>query len=468
MTDDALLLRRYADERAEDAFAEFVRRQLPLVYSAALRRLGGDTHRAADVAQIVFCAVARDARRISEHAVLTGWLYTATRNAVIDVIRSEKRRRVREEEAHIMQLTLSDTTGPTDWSRLRPVLDSAMDELSERDREAVLLRFFQERPFAEVGRVLGLSEEAARKRVERALDKLRDVLARHKIASTSAALTALLSQGTVAAAPASLAASITGAALATGGVTAGGATLLTFFALTKVQVGIAAVVAAAGAAGFVRQQSTIASLRDSLAGAEKREAGTRAQADAELEKLRSEMASLKSTVPTGRSTSKATGAVVYHDAADRRPTTLSAADVQSFEVSTLAADNQGPSPAPENFPHAIAVRPQPARGGFPAGDEITITAVWGTRERIEAGGHYLVEGTYTLGSASAATLALSVTASSPENGSSRWAKTQVMSIDRGTGHFVLAAQMRVPGRFHVSFYPAGGGSSQGGVYFQER
>src|SRR5687767_5077777 len=123
MTDDSTFLRRYAVDRDEDAFAEVVRRNLPFVYSAALRRLSGDAHRARDVAQVVFCALARDARRISREPVLSGWLYTATRNAVIDVVRSEKRRRTREEEASHMQQIESEPDAPADWAQLRPVLD---------------------------------------------------------------------------------------------------------------------------------------------------------------------------------------------------------------------------------------------------------------------------------------------------------------------------------------------------------
>src|ERR1043165_2230777 len=99
MIDDTTLLRRYAEERAEDAVAEFVRRHLPLVYSAALRRLGGDTHGAEDIAQQGFSTVARDAHKLSQHAMVTGWLYTTTRNAVIDMVRSDQRRRGREKEA---------------------------------------------------------------------------------------------------------------------------------------------------------------------------------------------------------------------------------------------------------------------------------------------------------------------------------------------------------------------------------
>jgi RNA polymerase sigma factor (sigma-70 family) len=260
MSDDATLLRQYATERAEDAFAELVRRNLPFVYSAALRRLGGDAHRAQDVAQVVFCALARDAQRISRNPVLAGWFYTATRNAAIDVIRSEKRRRTREEEAHHMQQIATELDSPADWSHLRPVLDAAMDQLNERDREAVLLRFFQGRPFAEVGTLIGLSEDAARKRVERALEKLRDVLRPRGIASTSAALATLLANQTISAAPASLTATITGTALATGGAATAGAA--TFFAVTKLQAGIAAAIVAGGTVGLVTQQRVISDLRE--------------------------------------------------------------------------------------------------------------------------------------------------------------------------------------------------------------
>lgn len=264
MNDDPTLLRRYASGRAEEAFAEFVRRHLPLVYSAALRRLGGDTHAAEDVAQMVFCAVARDARRLSQHAMLTGWLYRATRNAVIDVVRANQRRRGREKEAVTMAELSSDIAETADWSRLGPVLDAAMDNLRAADREAVLLRFFQNRPFAEIGAGLGLSEDAARKRVERALDKLRTRLRRHGIGSTSAALASVLASGTVSAAPAGLAASVTGAALATGGSAVAAAAFLT---VSKLHVGIAAVVLAGAATGLISQQRSLSAWHQTANGA---------------------------------------------------------------------------------------------------------------------------------------------------------------------------------------------------------
>src|SRR4051812_2697850 len=89
MPDDAELLCRYARDRAEDAFAELVRRHLDGVYSAALRRVGGDTHLAEDVAQQVFTAAARRAAWLARHPALTGWLYATTRNVAANVVRSE-------------------------------------------------------------------------------------------------------------------------------------------------------------------------------------------------------------------------------------------------------------------------------------------------------------------------------------------------------------------------------------------
>src|SRR6188474_317408 len=128
MPDDAQLLRRYADEKSETAFAELVRRYLNLVYSAALRQVGGDAHRAQDVAQVVFSTLAQKAASLTGHPVLAGWLYTATQHAAAKVIRSETRRHAREQEAHAMHEILSPGRAAIDWDRVRPVLDDAMRE----------------------------------------------------------------------------------------------------------------------------------------------------------------------------------------------------------------------------------------------------------------------------------------------------------------------------------------------------
>jgi RNA polymerase sigma factor (sigma-70 family) len=170
MNDDAALLRRYVDDRREEAFAELVRRHVDQVYATALRRTGGDTHRAEDVAQQVFMELARHGRRLSDHPALGAWLYTSTRNAAINLMVAEQRRRHREQEACVMNELKATSAPDLDWERLRPVLDQAMDQLGEADRTAVFLRFFGKRSFGDVGRALCLTEDAARKRVERALD----------------------------------------------------------------------------------------------------------------------------------------------------------------------------------------------------------------------------------------------------------------------------------------------------------
>lgn len=275
MVEDAELLRRYTEEKSDAAFGELVHRHLGLVYSAAQRRLGGDSHAASDIAQQVFTALARQAASLSRRTVLAGWLYAATRNQTVDYIRTERRRRTREQDAHIMNELFSPAVPEVDWEQLRPVLDGAMDELGARDREAVLLRFFAGQPFAEIGAKLQLSEDAARMRVERALDKLHELLAHRGITSTAAALGAALTTQAVSAAPIGLTTTISGAVLgnsaASGGTTAV-AKILAFMSTSNLSVSIAVVAAivalgaafyesrterAAGAALAVSDQETL-------------------------------------------------------------------------------------------------------------------------------------------------------------------------------------------------------------------
>lgn len=211
METDSDLLRRYAEAQSEPAFRELVQRYLNLVYSAALRQTG-NAHRAEDVSQLVFIALARQAPRLTGHPALSGWLYTCTHHKAAFHLRSEQRRRVREQEAHAMQAI--DSTAAIDWDRIRPVLDNAMHELPERDRHAVLLRYFDRKSTIEIGGLLGLSESAARRLTERALDNLRTRLARRGITSTAAALTVILSTQSVLAAPPKLLPAMVDAALA--------------------------------------------------------------------------------------------------------------------------------------------------------------------------------------------------------------------------------------------------------------
>ena len=213
MSDDLALLRHYAIEHREDAFAELVRRHLDAVYSAALRRLGGDAHLAEDVAQQVFVALARKAAVVSRHSVVSAWLYVATRNEAANVVRRERRRKQREQEAYAMETVALNPPDQVPWHRVAPILDGMIDQLSERDRTAVLLRYFERRSFAEVAAVLHVSEDAARMRVDRALERLRIRLARRGIVSTSVAVAAALAGNLVSAAPPALATTVTAAAL---------------------------------------------------------------------------------------------------------------------------------------------------------------------------------------------------------------------------------------------------------------
>lgn len=216
MQDDAELLRRYAEARSEAAFAELVRRHLGLVYHAALRQCGGDPHRAEEVAQLVFTDLARKADSLARRPLLVAWLHTGVRYAASHLRRAEARRQIREQEACAMnERDHSPESDPAaDWERLRPLIDDALDTLTERDRAAVLLRFFEARSYAEVAATLAVSEDAARVRVNRALDKLRSALARRGLVSTASALGLALAQPALAATPPSLAASITTASLA--------------------------------------------------------------------------------------------------------------------------------------------------------------------------------------------------------------------------------------------------------------
>jgi RNA polymerase sigma factor (sigma-70 family) len=284
MPDDAELLSRFAKESDETAFRELVARHLSLVYSVALRQLNGDAYLAEDVAQSVFTDLARKARTLPRKAVLTGWLYEAARYAAAKVVRGEQRRRAREKEALAMQDPTPDST--PEWERLRPVLDAVMGELSATDRNAVLMRFFERRDFRAVGSALGVSEDAAQKRVARALEKLRTKLARHGVTLSASALTVAISGGAVHAVPASLALTVATASLA--GISAAApAGLVVHFletmAMTKFKIIAAAVIAASVGTPLVLQHRANLTLSAENVVLRQQTSGL-----AELEQLRAE------------------------------------------------------------------------------------------------------------------------------------------------------------------------------------
>jgi RNA polymerase sigma factor (sigma-70 family) len=244
MTDDITLLQTFVAEHSDAAFRALVELRIDFVHATALRQVGGDAHLAREVTQNVFLDLARKARTLAGRPNLTGWFYTSTRFAAAKAQRTRGRRMNYETKAHAMHEILSSASGPAiEWNELRPVIDDALGELGENDRNAILLRFFEGRSHAEVGTAIGLAENSARMRVERALEKLRERLARRGITSTATALGVALAHQPSIAAPVGLAASISGGALAGAAVTAGGTGLgalfsaLNFMSSTKLIVG---------------------------------------------------------------------------------------------------------------------------------------------------------------------------------------------------------------------------------------
>lgn len=235
---DSGLLREYADAGSERAFEELLRRHIDFVYSAALRMVV-DPHLAEDVVQGVFVALSRQARSLAGRPVISGWLHRTAHNLAAKTVRTEVRRREREQEAIVVQTPEQEPV----WKRIAPVLDSALGQLSEADRDAILLRFFEHKTAAEIGTRLKLTEDAAQKRVTRALEKLRVLLTRRGVCLSVTALGAALGTEAVAAAPAALlsAASATALANAPAGI---GVTLWNLFTMKFKTCGITALVIA--------------------------------------------------------------------------------------------------------------------------------------------------------------------------------------------------------------------------------
>ena len=252
MDQDAELLREFAHQGSQAAFAELVRRTIGFVYAAALRQTGGDAHLAKDVTQGVYLALACRADSLKRHTVLAGWLHTTTRFVATKAVRTQARWQRREREANFM--TISRDAEPA-WEELRPVIDEALHELDEKDRTALLLRFFNGRSLAEVGATIGLSENAARMRVERALEKLRSRLVPRGITSTTAALSLTLASQPVVAVPANVivaAGSVTAAAIGTGA--SGAFWAATLMSTMKTKLAVVGLLVAAGIGGFAVSQ----------------------------------------------------------------------------------------------------------------------------------------------------------------------------------------------------------------------
>lgn len=324
--DSRQLLAEYARTGSEAAFSELVTRYIDMVYSVAVRSVEGDVHRAEDVAQTVFVDLARMACGLSGEVMIGGWLHRHTCFIAASTMRAERRRQARERRAAEMNTLQHHPEGSL--AQVGPLLDSAINELGEADRIAIVLRFFEQRDFRAVGEALGSNEDAARMRVTRALEKLEALLKRQGISTSTAALSVVLSACAIQAAPVGLATTITAAAAVAGSSIAAAAAAVNVtkkLAMTTLQkTFVAAALTVMAGTGIyeaheafqlrhqvssLRQQQTsmagqITALQrqrdeatNSLASlrAELRQAQT-AQATAELLRLRGKLAGLQSTL----------------------------------------------------------------------------------------------------------------------------------------------------------------------------
>jgi RNA polymerase sigma factor (sigma-70 family) len=197
---DQQLLREYFERQSEPAFTEFVHRHVDLVYSCALRMVR-DPQLAEDVTQTVFAGVARNAPALAEHPVVLGWLHRTAQNIAANIVRQEVRRREREEKATVMNEAVNEDA----WERIEPHIEEALATLKEEDRDVVLMRFFQSKSAREIAAVIGTTEEAAQRRLNRAVDRIRKFLSDRSIGIGAASLGVVLSTRAISAAPLGLA-----------------------------------------------------------------------------------------------------------------------------------------------------------------------------------------------------------------------------------------------------------------------
>lgn len=257
LNDDLTLLREYARSHSESAFAELVNRQVNLVYSVALRQVR-DPHLAEEITQAVFIILARKADKLDDQTILSGWLCRTTRYAGAKALRSRFRRQQREQAAHMQTQIQSDLSHQSEaeaesWRQIAPFLEQAMERLSQQDHDVLVLRFFENRNFAEVGAATGASEDTARMRVNRALAKLRKLLAKSGVNSPTDTIGESLSTYSIQAAPVALAKAATAVAVAQGTAPTSTLTLvngaLKIMAWTKAKTAVIAGVVILFAAG---------------------------------------------------------------------------------------------------------------------------------------------------------------------------------------------------------------------------
>lgn len=253
------LLREYIEHGSDQAFAQIVEHHLQMVYATALRRVGGNQELARDIAQIVFADLASKARNLPPNVVLAGWLYRHTTYVASNTLRGEMRRERREREAALMQ-SIDQEHGHADWSDALPLLDDSLASLGAADRDAIILRYFQGLDLRSVGSALGTSEDAAHKRVGRALERLRILFQKRGVSISAKTIAAgLVGQGATSA-PA--VATVASAALASVIPATSVATVTPVVIMTKLKICVAcAALTGVVTVPYVLQQQTLSKLR---------------------------------------------------------------------------------------------------------------------------------------------------------------------------------------------------------------
>jgi RNA polymerase sigma factor (sigma-70 family) len=259
---DLDLLGQFSREQSQDAFATLVGRHMNLVYSAALRQVRSP-QLAEEVSQTVFTNLARNAAKLAPDTILSAWLYQVTRHAAIDVIRSEARRQARE-QISIQMSELNETSAG--WTQIEPLLDEAMQSLDPMDRTALLLRYFENKSLREVGEALGASEDAAQKRVHRAIERLREFFVQRKVTVGATGLVAVISAHAIQAAPSGLAAVVaTGAVVASALTSTSAAVTITkVIAMTTLQKTLIVAVLAGAIGAGIYQARVASKLREQV------------------------------------------------------------------------------------------------------------------------------------------------------------------------------------------------------------